>query len=747
MRIKRHGRLAAVATVATLVLAGAAAAALVGLPADGSQVNNDPANGIDPNQDAGVSDVQGGTVVAGNLQVPWATFEQKSGSSQQIFVRAFKAGAWVTQGFPASLNLDPTVVAEAPSIDFAGAGRTVPWVAWYEPNGNLTSKKQIFASRFSAASNVWLPSGQERAPGHSLPSLNINPNRDAENPAVAGGAAVAGNDPVPWVAWQELDGAGTGKNQIFVSRAVKQAAAGTACPNKPITGTNLNINGFCWLQVGLERLNPLTGASSPAGDPTVSVDPMRDAIEPDDAFTGPSDTVPWVVWYEQNSGTQRRHQRAGVRRQGRPRRAVTADGGFHWVAVGNGTAGADQRARHGRRELASAPATPAPAQERACSLNKDATVDAEDPRVAAGTLTPGGTTVPWVVWSETIGAGRHGIFVSRLVGGDHFELFNQGQPVSNTLNDATRPDIAFSGNTPYITWQENVGGQRRTFSGHFEGGATAPVFKLDTPAGIARAGTVDLRPPVSSTCTANPTNADGSTCQAAALGTPFFLFVDGAVGAQHLFADAYAPSDIATGPASAVNASSATVAGSVNPGGARIKVHFDYRTYHGLRLEHAGSGDRGRHRVDRVQCSADGPARGYDNPLPRRRLERLRRDHGRRPEVHDVECPAAAQCAAESDRGPHSAQGLLAAPRQEAPAQAQAEAVGAGDGHDSPARRQEAQACARPDDQSPQGGDLHCAPVAQTRRTAHLHASHQRSRPAGPAVGRHHANAQGRPLT
>jgi len=79
MSIRRHGRLAAVATVATLVLAGTAAAALVGLPADGSQVNNDPANGIDPNQDAGVSDVQGGTVVAGNLQVPWAVFEQKSG--------------------------------------------------------------------------------------------------------------------------------------------------------------------------------------------------------------------------------------------------------------------------------------------------------------------------------------------------------------------------------------------------------------------------------------------------------------------------------------------------------------------------------------------------------------------------------------------------------------------------------------------------------------------------------------------
>ena len=243
---RRHALLATVATAIALVLAATATAAFVGLPADGSQVNNDPANGIDPNQDAGVSDVQGGTVVAGNLQVPWATFEQKSGTSQQIFVRAFKGGAWVTQGFPASLNIDPTVHAEAPSVDFAGAGRTVPWVSWYEPNSFLGNKKQIFASRFSAAANVWLPAGQDRAPSHGLPSLNINVTRDAENPAVVGGAAVAGNDPVPWVAWQELDGAGTGKNQIFVSRAVKQAASGTPCVGSPrvATPTSTDSAGF-----------------------------------------------------------------------------------------------------------------------------------------------------------------------------------------------------------------------------------------------------------------------------------------------------------------------------------------------------------------------------------------------------------------------------------------------------------------------------------------------------------------------
>jgi hypothetical protein len=576
MRTRRHLRLVTVATAVVLVLAGTAAAALVGLPADGSQVNNDVANGIDPARDAGASDVQGGTVVAGNLQVPWAAFEQKTTSGQQVFVRAFKAGAWVTQGFPPSLNIDPSVDAEAPSIDFAGPGRIVPWVAWYEPNANLSGKTQIFASRFDVSANVWLPSGQERAPGHTLPSLNINTTRDAENPAVVGGATTAGSDPVPWVAWQELDGAGAGTQQIFVSRAVKQAAAGTACVGKPANNAP-NIHNFCWLQVGLDRVNPTNGTSSSTGDPTLSIDPTRDAIEPDDAFTGPNDTVPWVVWYEQSAGLN------GVTNElvfaAKAVSDGSADGGFHWVAVGKGTAGQANVLDTTGATNHFGSCTESAAAERACSLNSDATSDAEDPRVAAGTLTPGGATVPWVVWSEHIGAGHNAIFVSRLVGGDHFELFNSGQPISNTLNDATRPDIAFSGNTPYITWQENVGGQNRTFTGHFEGGAAAPIFKLDTPVGIVHPGvsTADARPPVSSTCTANPTNTDGAACQAGAVGTPFFLYADG-TGPERLFAQAYAPSDLATGTSAGVTVSGATVAGSVNPGGARVKVHFEYGT-------------------------------------------------------------------------------------------------------------------------------------------------------------------------
>ena len=218
--------------VAVLALTGTASAAVVGLPADGTQVNDDPAVGIDPNQDAGVSDVVGGSLVPGAPNVPWAAFEQKTGPSQQIFVRAFKNGRWVTHG--QSLNVQANQEAEAPSIDFAGTGRKVPWTAWYEPNSNLPGgKTNIFASRFNATANVWVPEGQDRAPGHAVPSLNIHTDRTAENPALAGGAAVAGNDPVPWVAWQEKDGAANddaAKNQIFASRAIKQTDCSANAP-------------------------------------------------------------------------------------------------------------------------------------------------------------------------------------------------------------------------------------------------------------------------------------------------------------------------------------------------------------------------------------------------------------------------------------------------------------------------------------------------------------------------------------
>jgi hypothetical protein len=526
-------RRAVLGGLAAALVAAGTAGAVIGLPSDGSQVNNDPAAGIDPNQNAGVSDVVGGSLAAGGPRVPWATFEQKSGDSQQIFVRKFVNGQWVTQG--PSLNIDRNVEAEAPSIDFAGAGRTVPWDAWYEPNAALGGEKQIFASRFVAAANAWQPEGQDR--GSGVPSLNINTDKEAENPSVAGGAAVAGADPVPWVAWEEEDGNVNNSgnhDQIFVSKGVKQAT-----PNAPCTGfkpsANNSVSNFCWQQVGLDRLQK-DGGSSATGDPTLNIDPSRNGVEPDIAFTGPNDTVAWTLWYEKdnsNIGLRNNEQVFAAKIVADPK----ADGGFNWRAVGNGTAGQVNTLDTSGNGFGSCAASPT--AEDACSLNKNPLADAEDPRVAAGTLTPGGTTVPWVAYSEDVG-GHHAIFVSRLVNGDHFELFNGGNPVSGP-EDAGTPDITFFGNTPYVSWVGGSGTDKVGYVGHFD---SYGKFITDTPGGIrlnpfkgGPAPLIDARVALSSNCTADPFTQDGTNCPPAAVNAAFDTFTT-AGSPQRLFSQA-----------------------------------------------------------------------------------------------------------------------------------------------------------------------------------------------------------------
>lgn len=528
-------KVAGAMALASLFLAAVPAlAAISGLPAGGAQVNKDLANGINPKLSGGATDVVGGSLTAGLAESPWIAFEQKASVGQHIFVRSFKAGAWHTQG--QSLNIDPSVVAEAPSIDFAGPGRATPWVSWYEPSKQFGGHTQIFASRFCAAAsavcgagNVWIPEGQDRSGGSLIPSLNIHTNHDAENPSVAGGTVAPGADPGPWVAWQEEDGnvAGTGlHNQIFVSKPIKNTTANAACPagTKPAGGNSVSF--FCWQLVGIDRLNPTGGATSPK-DPTLDIDPSRDGIEPNNAFTGPSDTVPWVVWYEVGKspiGLRGNDQVFAAKMVANP----DVDGGGQWQAVGNGTAGLTQTLDNSGAHFFG-PCSASTSAEDACSLNKVPKHDAEDPRVAAGTLVPGTATVPWVVWDEDLGGGTHGIFISHLVG-DHFVLFNASQPISNITRNAHNPDIEFVRNEPVVSWVEDFpGGVHRLFVGHFTGGVTSPAFHLDTPNGVHQIPTTTpakvtaFRQPIASTCQANPFTLDGSACPG---GTafPFFSF-------------------------------------------------------------------------------------------------------------------------------------------------------------------------------------------------------------------------------
>jgi hypothetical protein len=87
----------------------------------------------------------------------------------------------------------------------------------------------------------------------------------------------------------------------------------------------------------------------------------------------------------------------------------------------------------------------------------------------------------------------------------------------------------------------------------------------------------DVREPISSGCTANPFNSDGTACQGGAAGTPFLLFTNG-TSPRGLFSAAYEAGSLSTGAASSITTSSAVVSASVNPHGAAVNVSFQYGT-------------------------------------------------------------------------------------------------------------------------------------------------------------------------
>jgi hypothetical protein len=535
-----RGKVALIVAVGALAITGTAMAAFANL--DG-RVDVDPAAGISANRDAGEVDAVGGATTAGAPNVPWTVFEKKTSGKQQIFSRAFNGTAWVTKGhgtvggassasprFLSSLNFNQNNEGEAPSIDFAGAGRAVPWATWYEHNSNF-GHEEIFASRFDAIQDRWVFAGQGRPGTGGPPSLNILTNKNAENPEVAGGNAAGDpTKPGPWVIWQEQ---GPAKDQIFVVKPIGPGT--TVCPagTKPTGGDP--VGGFCWQQVGVER----TPLGSPF-EPSLNVDPTRAGIEPDIAFTGVNDAVPWAVWYEVHKGKFGiENERVFAAKAVATPTGVqgTVDGGFAWEAVGNGTNGGRLLDTSGAKHAGSCLASKA--AENACTLNKKVNDDAEDPAVAAGTMTAGTPTVPWVVWAEHAGKVDR-IFASRLVDGTHFKLVNRGRALSTAQANASVPDITFSRHTPVVTFRQKVGDSHRLFTGHF----TSPNhFVLDTKNGIKRSKkglTLGSKPQaVSSACTANPFNADGDACQGGAAGKAFFLFNDGKAGHRRIFGERF----------------------------------------------------------------------------------------------------------------------------------------------------------------------------------------------------------------
>jgi hypothetical protein len=243
--------------------------------------------------------------------------------------------------FSGSLNFDQGTDGETPAIDFAGVGRTVPWATWYEDtSGAGFGDDNVFASRFDSSGanpNKWIFAGQGRGVGGGtvpVPSLNIHTDQSAENPSVAGGSTLDPTKPGPWVTWQETAASGTHPDQIFVEKPLGPGM--TNCdgvrPQEVDDGSGHvpAIGGFCWQQVGIERIP----VGSPT-DPSLNVDPSRNGIEPDIAFTGLADVVPWVVWYETGNSADSSLASKELVFAAKGVADGAADGGFHWVAVGS----------------------------------------------------------------------------------------------------------------------------------------------------------------------------------------------------------------------------------------------------------------------------------------------------------------------------------------------------------------------------------------------------------------------------
>lgn len=472
--------------LAGAVLALAAAPAVAAFTLDGVSANI-PGN---PQPSGQPSIALGSLAGHGNPRVPWiAQVEPPAGGgAEQIFVDKFAAGRFSLQGD--SLNLNPSASASHPDIDFAGAAFNTPWTDWEEPVGGVD---QILASRFlpnaDRSNGVWEINGAIR--GAHGPSLNFNPDRSAADPRIAGGTLNVANPPVPWAVWTEDASVGGIGDQIFVTKGVKDSAPGAA-----------QKGSFTWHIQGTDR-----GGAGLGPTLNVQIGATIDGEHPDITFTGPGNTVPWAVWYEESNNLAPGATPAAPNNQ----RVFAAkfvpdatlgDRGGRWVPVGNSAMCA----------FATGSEDP-----NACELNDVATANAENPNVAAGSLDPAKATVPWVAWHESTGSAPGQIFVSRLVPAENRFVIFPGPNADGSLNanpadEADEPDLHFEGDVLHVTWKESVSGKTHVFARRFTPGAGGAGGSWSAAQDLQVDGSADAGNPAISSFGGSPfvTWAEGS---------------------------------------------------------------------------------------------------------------------------------------------------------------------------------------------------------------------------------------------
>lgn len=361
----------------------------------------------------------------------WATWaENSSGNVRQIFVSELVGESFEARG--SSLNIHVNVIGDFPSITVAGENRSVPWVAWAEPSPGFGNVSQIFASRFNVATGLWQQAGQDRGGGEA--SLNLRTGQPASRPFIFSGSGDPSKPTTPWVAWEEL-APNSAFTQIFVAKGVKDESGDAAV-----------IGGFKWETVGKVIADGLQ---------TLSVDRFRNSLHPTGVFAETANSVPWVTWHEAD------HDRPSRIFTARGVADVNAPGGFNWVTV---------------------PACQP--DETACALNINPLKDAKDASMAAGSLLPGESTVPWIAWPELGQNGKWQIFVSRLDTSTRNSFLQVGASLNADPNhDSRTPIIVFVGNVPYVAWLEDDGsGNFEVQVRHLASDPQTGTWALDTPA-------------------------------------------------------------------------------------------------------------------------------------------------------------------------------------------------------------------------------------------------------------------------
>ncbi len=200
-------------------------------------------------------------------------------------------------------------------------------------------------------------------------------------------------------------------------------------------------------------------------DPSLNVDTSRNGVEPDIAFTGTNDGVPVdrVVREGSRAGkgstTTKWSSPPRASKTAKPRTAASTGSPSASALSGTlDTSGTNQLGPCGESRAA----------EARCSLNKDTNGDAENPRVATRHDEP---RQPHLALDH-LGRGVGGVkrSSSRTSSAAAPKRTSNSPTAARRSRpgpgDATRPDITFSGNTPYVSWRQEVEG-RRAFTGHF----------------------------------------------------------------------------------------------------------------------------------------------------------------------------------------------------------------------------------------------------------------------------------------